>query len=71
MRYLVFLISEAQHNFRNERFHSVEAQRHSAMAEWHFCTKLKRKLTSAIEISRPKANTTFFAIWIEKEQIIC
>ena len=61
MRNLIFLISEAQRNFRNELFHSVEAQRNFAIAERHFRTKLKRNLTSAIEISQHKANTTFFA----------
>ena len=38
MRNLIFLISEAQSNFRKELFYSVEAQRKSAIAEWHFCT---------------------------------
>ena len=57
-----FLISEAQPNFRNERFNSVEARRNSAIAKRHFRTKLKRNLTSAIEISQHNANTTFFAI---------
>ena len=62
MRNLIFLISEAQRNFRNELFDSVEAQRNSAIAEQHFRTKLKRNLTSAIEISHHNANTVFFAI---------
>ena len=62
MRDLIFLISEAQRNFRNELFDSVEAQRNSAIAEQHFRTKLKRNLTSAIEISRHNANTAFSAI---------
>ena len=62
MRNLIFLISEAQRNFRNELFDSVEAQRNSAIAEQHFRTKLKRNLTSAIEISHHNANTAFFAI---------
>ena len=48
MRNLLFLISEAQRN--------------SAIAERHFRTKLKRNLTSAIEISQYNANTVFFAI---------
>ena len=48
MRDLIFLISEAQRNFRNELFDSVEAQHDSAIAERHFRTKLKRNLTSAI-----------------------
>ena len=46
-----FLLSKAQRNFRNELFDSVEAQRNPAIAEWHVRTKLKRNLTSAIEIS--------------------
>ena len=62
MRNLVFLISEVQPNFRNELFDSVEVQRNSAIAERHFRTKLKRNLTSAIEISQHNANTAFFAI---------
>ena len=63
---LIFLISEAQRNFRKKLFDSVEAQRNSAIAERHFRTKLKRNLTSAIEISQPKANTRFFAILDKK-----
>ena len=58
---LIFLISEAQRNFRNELNDSVEAQHNSAIAERHFCTKLKRNLTSAIEISQHNANTAFFS----------
>ena len=34
----------------------------NAIAEWHFCTKLKRNLTSAIKISQHYTNTAFFAI---------
>ena len=34
----------------------------SAIAERHFRTKLKRNLTSAIEISRHNTNTAFFEI---------
>ena len=60
MRHLNFLLSEAQRNFRNELFDSVEAQRNSAIAEQYFRTKLKRNLTSAIEISQHNANTGFF-----------
>ena len=41
MRYLISLISEAQRNFRNELFDSVEAQRNSTIAERHFRIKLK------------------------------
>ena len=62
MRNLIFLLSEAQRNFRNELFDSVEAQRNSAIAERYFRTKLKRNLTSAIEISQHNANTAFFVI---------
>ena len=62
MRFLIFLISEVQRNFRNELFDSVEAQRNSAIAERHFRTKLKRNLTFTIEISQHNANTAFFAI---------
>ena len=62
MRNLIFLISEAQSNFRNELLDSVEAQRNSAIAERHFRTKLKRNQASAIEISQHIANTAFFAI---------
>ena len=40
----------------------LETQRNSAIAEWHFCTKLKRNLTSAIEILQHNANTAIFAI---------
>ena len=61
MHKLIRLVSEAQRNFRNELFDSVEAQRNSAIADGHFRTKLKRNLTSAIEISQHKANTAFFA----------
>ena len=71
LRDLFFLISEAQRNFRNELFDSVDAQRNSAIAERHFRTKLKRNLTSAIEISQHRANTALFAIFDRKEQIIC
>ena len=67
LRNLFFLISEAQRNFCNELFDSVDAQRNSAIAELHFRTKLKRNLTSAIEISQHKANTALFAIFDGKE----
>ena len=56
-----FLISEAQRNFHNEICDSFEAQRNSAIAERHFRTKLKRNLTSAIEISQRNVNTAFFS----------
>ena len=62
MRNLIFLISEAQCNFRYELFDSVEAHRNSAIAERYFRTKLKRNRNSAIEISQHNANTAFFAI---------
>ena len=62
MHNLIFLISEAQRNFRNELFDSVEEQRNSAIAERYFRTKLKRYLASATEISQHNANTAFFAI---------
>ena len=53
-----FLISEAQHNFRNKLFDSVEAQLNSTFAERHFDTKSKSNLTSTIKITRHnKINT--------------
>ena len=64
---LTFLIFEAQRNFRNELFDSAETKRNSATAEWHFRLKLKRYLTSAIEISQQNANTAFFPFYTEKE----
>ena len=72
-----FLISEAQRNFRNELFNSVEAQRNSAIAERHFRVKSRRNLTSAIEISQRNANTAFFEIlgrkkannWLKKADV--
>ena len=70
MRNRIFLSSEAQRNFRNELFDSVEAQRNSATAERHFRTKLKRNLTSAIEISEHNANKAFFAILGKQGYII-
>ena len=63
---LVFLISEAHRNFLNELFDSVEAQRNSAIAERHFRTKLRRNLTSAIEISQHNANTAFLQFLMQK-----
>ena len=66
MRNLIFLISEAQRNFRNKLFDSVEAQCNSTIAKSHFRCKLKRNLTSAIEISQHNANTAFFAILVWK-----
>ena len=66
MRNLIFVISETQRNFRTKLFDSVEAQRNSAIAERHFRTKLKRNLTSAIEILQHTANTAIFAIFGRK-----
>ena len=66
MSNLIFLISEAQRNFRNELFDSVEAQRNSAIAERHFWTELKRNVSSAIEISQHNASIAFFAILYRK-----
>ena len=63
-----FLASETQRNFRNELFDSVEAQRNSAIAERHFCAKLKRNLTSAINISQYNANTAFFCDFRQKKE---
>ena len=63
MRNLIFLFSEALRNFRNELFDSVEAQRNSEIAERHFRAKLKRNLTTAIEISQHKTNSAFLAIF--------
>ena len=62
MRYFFFSISETQRNFRNKLFDSVKAQSTFAISEWHFRTKLKRNLTSVIEISQHNANIVFFAI---------
>ena len=59
---LIFLISEAQRNFCNKLFDSVEARRNSAIAEEHFCTKVKRNLTSTIKISQQNANIAVLAI---------
>ena len=59
MRNFIFLIFEAQRNFRNELFHAIEAQCNSAIAEQHFCNKFKRNLTSTIEISQHNANAAF------------
>ena len=66
MRNLIFWISESQRNFGNELFDSAEAQRNSAIAERHFRTKLKRNLTSRVEILQHNATTGFFAIWDKK-----
>ena len=66
MRNLFFLIFKAQRNFRNDLFDLVVVQRNSTIAKRHFCTKLKRNLTSAIEISKDNANTAYFAIFDRK-----
>ena len=71
MRNWIFLISEAQRNFSDELFDSVEAQGNSAIAKRNFRTKLECNLTSAIDISQHNANTTFYAILGKKEYIIC
>ena len=68
MRNLLFLISEAHCNFRNELFDSVEAQRSYAIAERYFWTKLKGNLTSAIEVSQHNANTAFLQFFTEKSK---
>ena len=57
-----FQAAKAQRKMRNIIFLLSEAQRNSAIAERYFRTKLKRNLTSAIEISQHNANTAFFAI---------
>ena len=67
MHNLIVLTFEAQRNFRNERFDSVEAQRNSAFAEQHFRTKLKRNLTSAMEISQHIINIAFFCNFRQKK----
>ena len=59
---LNFLIFEAQRNFCNQLFDSIEAQHNSVIAEQHFRIKLKRNLTSADEISKRNPNTAFLAI---------
>ena len=64
---LFSLIFEAQRNYCIKLFYSIEAQCNSAIAERHFRTKLKRNLTSAIEISQRNANTACFAIFDGKE----
>ena len=52
MRNWIFKISDMQCNFCYVLFDSVEVQRNSTIAERHFRTKLKRNITSAIEISQ-------------------
>ena len=66
MRIISILISEVQHSFRNELFVSVEVQCNFAIVERHFRTKLKRNLTSVIEISQHNANAARFAILNKK-----
>ena len=67
MRDLIFLISEAQRNFRNEL-----SQHDSAIAERHFRTKLKRNLTSAIRMNftTQRKYRIFLRFETKKEQII-
>ena len=48
-------------------FNSIEAPRNSAIAEQRFRSKLKRNLTSAIEVSQHNANIAFFAILDRKK----
>ena len=57
-----FQTEKAQRKMRNFIFLISEAQRNSPIAERHFRTKLKRNLTSAIEILQHNAYTAFFAI---------
>ena len=64
MRNLIFVVSETQRNFRNELFDSDEAQ--AQLQNGIFCTKLKRNLTSAIQILQHNANTAFLAIFDKK-----
>ena len=71
MRNLIFLLSEAQRNFRNELFDSVEAQRNSAIAERHFRTKLRRNPTSQSKFHNAMQIMHFLQFWTQKEQIIC
>ena len=63
----IFLISEAQRNFRNKFFDSVEAHRNYAIEERRFRTKLKRNLNSAIETLQHNASSAFFAILDKKK----
>ena len=58
----VFSTSESAVQNAQFNFLISEAQRNSAFVEQHFRTKLKRNLTSAMEISQRYANTAFFAI---------
>ena len=55
-------VQRKMRNFHNELFDSVEAHRNSAVAERHFYSKLKRKVTFGIEISTHNKNAAFFAI---------
>ena len=57
---LIFIVSEAQRNFRYELFDSVKAQHNTAIVKRHFRTNLKRNITSAIEIWQHNANIAFF-----------
>ena len=59
MRNLILLFSEAQRNFRDKLFDSVEAQRNFEIAERDFHTKLKRNLTSPVKFTKGNANSVF------------
>ena len=69
MRNLIFLISKAQRNFRNEVFDSVEAKRNFAIAKRHFGTKSRRNVNSAIKITTHNPNAAFLQFLTE--QVIC
>ena len=70
MRNFIFSISEKLHNFRNELFDLVKAQRNSAIAEWYFRTKLKCNLTSSIEILQHNSKTAFFCDFRQKKNTV-
>ena len=40
-------------------------------AEWHFGTKSKRNLTSAIKITRHYSNAAFLRFETKKELLVC
>ena len=66
MRYLIFLFSEAQRNFRNKLFDLVEVQRNSVIAEKNFWTKSKRNLIFAVTFTIGNANSKFLCFLTEK-----
>ena len=68
MRNLLFLISEAQRNFRNELFDSVEAQHNSAIAEGHFRTKLKRNTIPQLKFHNTMQIPHFLQFLTEKSK---